>query len=125
MGYDTLTPGKQYAIVVGESGQFDTSTDLLVINGNNYELTSQNTGQGTNSDLNDSDAYLVNDNTKIYNGYPVDTITIGSVGFVDHSLDFGFRPESDDPPTTTPTPNPTSPCIQKVCLPVKVTINKE
>ncbi len=91
-GYDTLTIGNQYAVVVGENGQFDNSNSTLSIGSNEYVLTSQNTGEGANPDLNDSDAYLVNDSTKPFNEYPVDTVTIQQVGFVNHTLDFGFIP---------------------------------
>ncbi len=92
IGYDTLSPDSMYFVVVGEGGQFSTSNNMLSIGGNNYELTAQNTGQGANPDINDSDAYLINTGSLPFNGFPVDTITIGGLGFVDHTLDFGFMP---------------------------------
>ena len=104
VGYDTLSLGNMYFVVVGERGQFSTSSNTLSIGSDNYQLTAQNTGEGGNPDLNDSDAYLVNDNTKTFDGYPVDTVTIERGGYVNHSLDFGFMP----PPI----------CKPKICLPV-------
>lgn len=103
-GYDTLTIGHQYFVVVGEGGQFDTSNNQLTIGSDTYQLTVQNTGEGSNSDLNDSDGYLIADNTKPFNNYPVDTVTIEQGGFVNHSLDFGFIPPSD--------------CNPIICLPI-------
>ena len=125
MGYDTLTPGDSYFIVVGENGQFDTSADLLSLGGNDYELTVQNTGQGSNPDLNDSDAFLIMDNSVVFNGFPVDTITIGPGGFVDHTLDFGFTPYTTPTPTNPPSsPKPTDSCSTNICLPITVTIKR-
>ena len=112
--YDTLTPGNMYFIVVGEAGQFNTANNLLTVGGNEYQLTSQNTGEGANPDLNDSDAYLVSDNTKPFARFPVDTVTIGAAGYVNHSLDFGFAP---------PPPPPICPEV-KIALPVNITIRR-
>jgi len=107
-GYDTLTIGHQYFVVVGEGGQFNTSDNSLSIGSDIYELTSQNTGEGTNADLNDSDTFLVNDNTKPFDNFPVDTVTIERGGYVNHSLDFGFIPFED--------------CGGVICLPITATI---
>lgn len=89
-GYDTLQPGKMYFVTLGETGQFNTTTKTLTISGTKYELTDKDSGEGTNPDLNDSDAYLLSDNTKPFNKYPVLTVTIGNPGYTNHSLDAGF-----------------------------------
>ncbi len=113
-GFDTLETGKMYFVVIGEGGQFNTSTEILTISGFNYQLTSQNTGEGTNPDLNDSDAYLYTTAGKPFTGYPVDTITIGEAGTVDHTLDFGLMCVEPDLSV--------SPNTVAVCAPVSVNL---
>jgi SdrD B-like domain len=90
-GFDTLMTDAMYFVVVGESGQFNTTSQKLTIGGITYELGRQNNGTGTNADLHDSDAFVLNDAAKPFNGYPVDTLTVGGAGFVNHTLDFGFQ----------------------------------
>ncbi len=89
-GYDTLQPGKMYFVTLGETGQFNTTTKVLTLSGAKYELTDKDSGEGTNPDLNDSDAYLLSDNSKPFNKFPVLTVTIGNPGYTNHSLDAGF-----------------------------------
>ncbi len=89
-GYDTLQPGKMYFITLGETGQFNTTTKVLTLSGTKYELTDKDSGEGTNPYLNDSDAYLLADNSKPFNKFPVLTVTIGNPGYTNHSLDAGF-----------------------------------
>jgi SdrD B-like domain len=91
-GFDTLVAGKMYFVVLGEDGQFNTSTQQLTLGAQNYQLSTQNTGVGSNADANDADAYLLQDATKPFNGYPVDTVTMGGAGYVNHTLDFGLKP---------------------------------
>ena len=93
-GYDTLTPGKMYFVTLGEGGQFNPATDALTIGGSTYQLATQNSGEGTQPDLNDSDASIVSDASKPFDGYPALSVTIGQAGFVDHSLDFGLTEPS-------------------------------
>ena len=109
LGYDTLALGHQYFVVVGEGGQFNTSDNALSIGSAIYELTTQNIGEGLNADLNDSDAYLVNDITKPFDNFPVDTVTIERGGYVNHTLDFGFIPFEED-------------CVDIICLPITAKI---
>jgi SdrD B-like domain len=90
-GFDTLMTDAMYFVVAGESGQFNTTNQKLTIGGTQYELGKQNNGAGTNADLNDTDAFISNDATKPFNGYPVDTLTVGGAGSINHSLDFGFQ----------------------------------
>lgn len=91
-GYDTLTPGKMYFVVI-EDSKFNTVTKNLNTNGKNYKLTTQNSTATNADDQNDSDAFI-SALGKSFDGYAVDTITIplGANGYVNHTLDFGFVP---------------------------------
>ncbi len=91
-GYDTLTPGKMYFVVI-EDAKFNTATRTLNANSKNYKLTAQNSSVANANDQNDSDAFL-SALGKSFDGYAVDTITIplGANGYVNHTLDFGFVP---------------------------------
>ncbi len=91
-GYDTLTLGGQYYVVIGEGGQWSTANKSLALTGVNYVSTAQNTATGGGNDLNDNDAFLLNDVTKSFNGYLVDTVSIpaNGTGYVNHNLDFGL-----------------------------------
>jgi Ig-like domain CHU_C associated/SdrD B-like domain/PKD-like domain len=92
LGYDTLTPGAMYFVVIGEGGQWSVANKSLALTGVNYVSSTQNTTANGGNELNDNDAFLLNDVTKIFNGYLVDTLTIPSngVGYVNHNLDFGL-----------------------------------
>lgn len=91
-GYDTLALGATYYVVIGEGGQWSTANKSLSLTGTNYVLTAQNTTTGGGNEYNDNDAFLINDVTKTFNGYLVDTVTIpaNGTGYVNHNLDFGL-----------------------------------
>ncbi len=92
LGYDTLTLGGMYFVVIGEGGQWSTTNKSLALTGVNYVSTTQNTTANGGNELNDNDAFLLNDVTKSFNGYLVDTVTIPTTGagYVNHNLDFGL-----------------------------------
>jgi hypothetical protein len=92
LGYDTLTLGGMYFVVIGEGGQWSTTNKFLALTGVNYVSTAQNATTNGGNELNDNDAFLLNDVTKSFNGYLVDTITIplNGTGYVNHNLDFGL-----------------------------------
>lgn len=93
-GFDTLLDNTLYYVVLGETGgtsTWSTASQRITIGGAEYTLTSQNTGQGATPDLNDSDAFVFTTSGKPYTNYPVDTVTIGYAGYINHSLDFGLK----------------------------------
>ncbi|MEZ5055844.1 MAG: SdrD B-like domain-containing protein [Saprospiraceae bacterium] len=94
-GFDTLTPGMDYFIVLGEGGEFNTGSQVLTYNSNPYQLGQANIGEGSNSNFNDSDASLVNDPSKPFDGFPAIMLTIPGAGYIDHNFDFGLAPMSD------------------------------
>ncbi|MBL7783927.1 MAG: hypothetical protein JNM22_22010, partial [Saprospiraceae bacterium] len=89
-GTDSVLANTDYKIVFGYNGQTSTSqyaSGMLTVSGNDYFLTTANTGQGANPDINDSDAALMS----IAGGsYPSINVTTGSLGSVNHTLDAGF-----------------------------------
>jgi hypothetical protein len=91
-GYDTLTLGAMYFVVIGEGGQWSTANKSLTLSGVDYVSSVQNTTANGGNELNDNDAFVLNDVTKSFNGYLVDTLTIPSngAGYVNHDLDFGL-----------------------------------
>ena len=91
-GYDTLTLGAMYFVVIGEGGQWSTTNKSLALTGVNYVSTTQNVTANGGNELNDNDAFLLNDVTKSFNGFLVDTLTIpaNGTGYVNHNLDFGL-----------------------------------
>lgn len=94
-GFDTLALNTNYYIVLGESGgtyTWSTTNQNLNVGGSTYVLTTANNGSGTTPDQNDSDAFVFTTAGKPYTNYPVDTVTIGNAGYVNHTLDFGLRP---------------------------------
>jgi hypothetical protein len=92
LGYDTLTLGGMYFVVIGEGGQWSTTNKSLSLTGVNYVSTAQNATTNGGNELNDNDAFLLNDVSKSFNGFLVDTITIptNGTGYVNHNLDFGL-----------------------------------
>jgi hypothetical protein len=80
-----------YYIVVGTSGQFSTSTNLLF---DSLQVTVSNTGAAPSNDINDSDG--VTTGGVCFAGLPFATVTIGGSGYVNHTCDFGFFVEPCD-----------------------------
>jgi hypothetical protein len=92
-GYDTLTAGKMYFVVL-EDVNFNKTTMMFANGGKNYLLTSKDATASNGNDQNDSDAAIVASG-KTFDGYPANTVTIptNAAGYVNHTLDFGFKPE--------------------------------
>lgn len=90
-GYTGLSYNQNYYIVVGQGGQFNTTAQELTVSGISYFLTSTNSGQGANKDLNDSDASLASAVNGTVNGFPYIAFTSGPAGSTNHTYDFGFK----------------------------------
>jgi hypothetical protein len=87
-GTDSLLPNTDYKVVFGWDGTTAQYTaGNLTIAGLNYLLSDVNSGEGTNPDLNDSDATLT---TVVGNSYPTISLTTGDAGSVNHTYDVGF-----------------------------------
>nr|HMQ62440.1 SdrD B-like domain-containing protein [Flavilitoribacter sp.] len=100
-GYTGLDPNTQYAVVFGLDGnnaannQYNPATGYLTAAGGQvYQLTAQNTGEGNNPDLNDSDGMIAGPLGLPWDGFPIIMYTTGGNGQTDHSLDAGFLPVS-------------------------------
>ncbi|MFN8354638.1 MAG: SdrD B-like domain-containing protein [Spirosomataceae bacterium] len=91
---DGLKPNTAYIIVVGTDGSTNQfSGGVLSVNSKAFTMTINDTGQGDNKDLNDSDAdpnALTTVVGSIPAGYPKITVTTGAFGTVNHTLDAGF-----------------------------------
>jgi hypothetical protein len=98
-GYTGLSPKQKYYVVVGKTAsQFNKTFNELGISGQYYKLTTANTGQGPNTDMNDSDGALFSGlagGLAALNGYPGALITTPDYGDVDHTFDFGFYQDFD------------------------------
>ncbi|TDB67309.1 SdrD B-like domain-containing protein [Arundinibacter roseus] len=81
-----LLPNTKYTVVYGVNGQF--ADDTLRVDGvGKFILTVQNSTDDGGNDRIDSDAFMFS----IAGGmYPVDTVTTGVFGTVNHTLDAGF-----------------------------------
>ncbi|MBK8562975.1 MAG: hypothetical protein IPN76_06395 [Saprospiraceae bacterium] len=93
-GFDTLSLNTQYYIVLGQTGgtyTWSTTNQNLTVGSTNYVLTSRNTGSGTTPDQNDNDAFSYTTSGQPFSNFPVDTVTIGNAGYVNHTLDFGLK----------------------------------
>ena len=105
--YDTLATGQKLYVVVGQGGQFDTANKQLADgSGAKFGLTQQNSTLNNGNDQTDSDGFLASGINAAFNGYPVDTVTIGEAGYVNHTLDFGFTCK----PVITATPKKQTVC---------------
>jgi hypothetical protein len=96
-GYDSLQANTQYTIVFGYNGadmnsQFSTTTGRLTLGGMPFVPTVANTGEGSNADLNDSDATTMAVAGQPYTNYPMIMLTTGGEGSVNHTYDAGFAP---------------------------------
>lgn len=94
---DSLAKDSMYFIVIGKGGQFDVTTANLV---DTLTLTVDNTGMGTQPNLNDSDGEIANNIDPDFDGLPFVKVTIGSQ--TDHSYDFGFKPAFEPLPCDCP-----------------------
>jgi SdrD B-like domain len=89
-----LQPNTQYTIVFGYNGQsatsqYNTANNQLTVGGVAYNLTTVESGEGTNPDLNDSDAAAMAVAGQPYTNYPMIMHTTGAAGTVNHWLDLG------------------------------------
>lgn len=75
-----------YLIVFGNT---PTSATTFTANGTEYAVTQENTGQGNNPDLNDSDAVFTD-----VNGMNLPAICYSTADTTDHTLDIGLVPTS-------------------------------
>lgn len=83
-----------YYLVFGVNGQFDPVTQNLVIGSLGYILTRTDSGQGSNSDMNDSDGAIASglaSGAAFLNGMPYIPVTTGGAGAVNHTYDLGFN----------------------------------
>lgn len=92
--FNDLDPFTEYSVVFGydytdASSQWDLSTMILSANGDRYFLTTANTGQGVDPDLNDSDVTL-QDVGSILTQYPV--IDLRTTDVSNHTYDLGLIP---------------------------------
>ncbi len=90
-GFAGLTPNTDYYLVAGKGGQFNTTNNSLYFV---FNLTDDNSGEGSYPDLNDSDAILGDISYGLpanIDGYPVIAIRTGEMGQNNHSFDFGFK----------------------------------
>jgi SdrD B-like domain len=83
-----------YYIVFGNGGANTFVNGKLSVAGINYQLTTPNTGQGTNSDMNDSDAQIAAAVHPDFNGFPYIPIIAGKAGQSNHTYEIGFKPPS-------------------------------
>ncbi|AEI50218.1 SdrD B-like domain-containing protein [Runella slithyformis] len=93
---DSIKTNTAYFVVVGGASQFNKTTGEITVGGKKYQLTSANTGVGTNADQNDSDALtkgIANVPANLQ-GFPVICDTTGGPGYVNHTLDIGLAPPS-------------------------------
>ncbi len=93
-GFDTLSLNTTYYVALGTAGgtyNWSTTDQNIPVGGSNYVLTTINTGSGTKPDQSDNDAFVFTTSGKPYTNYPVDTVTIGNAGYVNHTLDFGLQ----------------------------------
>ncbi len=80
-----------YYIAFGTNGQYDSGTNILALNGENYQLTQANAGQDPNADSNDSDAIAGDPNAPAFAQQLLAAVyTSPCTGFVDHTIDAGF-----------------------------------
>jgi uncharacterized protein (DUF2141 family) len=90
---DGLQPETKYFVVVGTGGQF--SAGKLNVSGANVNLslTRNDTGEGANPDLNDSDGSITPNGAvpnNAFTGLPSVMLMTGQSGNVNHTFDFGF-----------------------------------
>ncbi len=90
-GLTGMSFNTRYYVVVGKDGAFNTSTNRLTISSGIYQITTANTGFGTNADANDSDGTLASGVLAVVNGFPYISLLSGSAGNSNHTYDFGFR----------------------------------
>ncbi|MFY7884162.1 MAG: SdrD B-like domain-containing protein, partial [Dolichospermum sp.] len=96
-GADTaLLPSTQYYLVFGTGGQFNPSTGVLTVGGQQYSLTTPNTGEGSTAvikNMNDNDAtILASSPANAFNNYPVINVTSTPIaGEVDHTNNDGTQ----------------------------------
>ncbi|MCB0533806.1 MAG: T9SS type A sorting domain-containing protein [Saprospiraceae bacterium] len=96
-GNDSILPATDYRIVFGKIDttlQFNVLSGRLLVKGKAYRLTQQDKGAGHYPDLNDSDAAILPDALKPWDRLPVIRYTTGSAGYIDHTLDAGFCPDT-------------------------------
>jgi hypothetical protein len=83
----TMQPNTAYTVRFGTDGasdQYDSSTDVLTVNGERYNATIAFSTAATANGFNDS-------NAKKSGGFLSASVTTGTAGSVNHSLDAGFH----------------------------------
>ena len=86
-----LESNMTYYIAFGTNGQYDNATNILELNGENYQLTQANAGQSPNADSNDSDAIAGDPNAPAFAQQLIAAAyTTPCTGFVNHTIDAGF-----------------------------------
>ncbi len=83
-----LNPNTTYYIGLG-ANQFNVGTGILL---DRYQLTTPLIGEGAYTSLNDSDGTINVGSGHAFEGYPFATVTTGSDGATENSVDFGFVP---------------------------------
>lgn len=91
--FDGLALGSNYYVVITDAA-FSAATGTLTTD-EALVLTNANVGFGTNSDRNDSDAYVLSGICDDLVGLPYVAVSTGGSGSSDHSFDIGFAPAKD------------------------------
>jgi hypothetical protein len=90
---DSIKMNTAYYIVFGGTSQFNTTNSSLTLGSSQYSLTQADTGTGTNTDQNDSDASsTIAGLPSNLVGYPVICDSTGGPGYINHTLDVGLIP---------------------------------
>jgi hypothetical protein len=114
-GFTGLTPNTPYFIVFGKetSNLGGFAAGILTIGTAKMQPTVSNTGEGTSTDLNDSDPVILSGAPAALNGFPGIAINTPDYG-ADHTFDFGLRCIAPDLSV--------SPAQVTVCSPVSVNL---
>ena len=111
-----LAVNTAYYVVFGNTTQY--TNNRLVLGNQRYLLTTANASTGINQDAVDSDAVQAANVQTAINGRPYLAVTTGAAGFVDHTLDAGFRPCL--PRVVSATPSVCNPTTNTYSLSVRV-----
>ncbi|MEO0731255.1 MAG: SdrD B-like domain-containing protein [Bacteroidota bacterium] len=104
---DTIAAGEQYFVAFCGDGTFDDTDNTIEVDGVAYCLTDANTGEGTNPDLNDSDATA--QALGSLGTFPAYCTQPGETDTTNHTFDVGFKPVSRFDLALTKILDPTGP----------------
>jgi hypothetical protein len=126
-----LSYNTQYYIVLGNGGTNPFASGVLTIGSNYYSLSNANTGEGSNTDINDNDAIVASGFTGTLgtnlNGFPYISVVSGNAGEASHTYDFSFK--TAPPPCSvtvdSATPTACAPTTNTYSLDVAVTYTNQ